>query len=66
MNVLTGDLADVDLDVALRSDAEPELRLTAFLYEQVFGHQATLVTVGCRRADPLRRGPGTASPWPSP
>ncbi len=31
-------------DVALQSDAEPELRLTAYLYEQVFGHKATLVT----------------------
>ncbi|MEA2828540.1 MAG: galactokinase [Actinomycetota bacterium] len=31
-------------DVTQQSDAEPELRLTAYLYEQVFGHKATLVT----------------------
>ena len=31
-------------DVTQQSDAEPELRLTAYLYEQVFGHKPTLVT----------------------
>ena len=31
-------------DVTQQSDAEPELRLTAYLYEQVLGHKATLVT----------------------
>ncbi len=34
------------VDLAFRSDADPELRLTAFLYEQVFGHKATLMTFG--------------------
>ncbi|MEA2974309.1 MAG: galactokinase [Actinomycetota bacterium] len=38
-------MAVTDLpDVTQQSDAEPELRLTAYLYEQVFGHKATLVT----------------------
>ena len=43
--VPTGDMADA-VDLAFRSDADPELRLTAFLYEQVFGHKATLMTFG--------------------
>ncbi len=46
----TGKVDTVDLafssDIAFRSDVDPELRLTAFLYEQVFGHKATLLTFG--------------------
>jgi len=43
--VVPTDMADA-VDLAFRSDADPELRLTAFLYEQVFGHKATLMTFG--------------------
>jgi galactokinase len=42
-DAITADLRAVGPDDALRSDAEPELRLAAFLYEQLFDHPATLV-----------------------